>query len=95
MLFLCGPVPWPELIGCWRLFWPCMLKCCKHYVLVAMQWLLSQKRHWSVCVGFLYTVVLMVVLGPGMILVSKNGMEPSCAGSSTVNCMLRFCESIC
>ena len=30
----------------------------------------------SVC-WFLYTVMLMVLLGPGVTLVSRNGMEPS------------------
>ena len=36
----------------------------------------------------------MVLLGPGVTLVSKNGIEPSGAGSSTVNCMLGSCELI-
>ena len=30
----------------------------------------------------------MVLLGSGVTLVSRNGMEPSDPGSSTVNCML-------
>ena len=34
----------------------------------------------------------MVLLGPGVTLVSRNGMEPSGPGSSTVNCMLGSCE---
>ena len=34
----------------------------------------------------------MVLLGPGVTLVSKNGIELSHAGSSTVNCMLGSCE---
>ena len=40
------------------------------------------------CVGFLYTAVWMVLFGPGVTLVSKNGLEPSVSGCSTVNCML-------
>ena len=47
------------------------------------------------CVGFLYPVVLVVLLGPGVTLVSKNGMELSGPGSSTVNCMLGSCELMC
>ena len=44
------------------------------------------------CVGFLYIVVWMVLFGPGVTLVSINGMEPSVPGCSTVNCMLGSCE---
>ena len=36
----------------------------------------------------------MVLLDPGVTLVSKNGFGPSGAGSSTVNCMLGSCELI-
>ena len=34
----------------------------------------------------------MVLFGPGVTLMSRNGMEPSVPGSSTVNCMLGSCE---
>ena len=37
----------------------------------------------------------MVLLGPGVTLVSRNGMDPSDPGSSTVNCMLGSCELMC
>ena len=37
----------------------------------------------------------MVLLGPGVTLVFRNGMEPSDPGSSTVNCMLGSCELMC
>ena len=37
----------------------------------------------------------MVLLGPGVTLVSRKGMEPSVPGSSTVNCMLGSCELTC
>ena len=37
----------------------------------------------------------MVLLDPGVTLVSRNGMEPSDPCSSTVNCMLGSCELMC
>ena len=37
----------------------------------------------------------MVLLSPGVTLVSRNGMEPSAPGSSTVTCMLGSCELMC
>ena len=40
------------------------------------------------CVGFLYTLVWMVLFGPSVTLLSKNGMEPSVPDCSIVNCML-------
>ena len=39
-----------------------------------------------------FTVVWMVLFGRGVTLVSKNGMEPSVPGCSTVNCVLGSCE---
>ena len=60
--------------------------------LAVMKCLLSQCKYWSVCVGFLSTFVRIVLLGPGVTLMSRNGIEPSAAGSSTVNCMLGSCE---
>ena len=47
------------------------------------------------CVGFLYTKVWMVLFGPGVTLVSGNGMEPSVPGCSTVNCILGYCKLMC
>ena len=47
-----------------------------------MTWLLSQYRYWSVCVGFLWTVVMRVLLGSGETKVSRKGKDPSCLGSS-------------
>ena len=49
--------------------------------LAVMNWLLSQCKYWSVCVGFLYTVVWLVLFGPVVTLVSRNGIEPSVPGS--------------
>ena len=37
-------------------------------------------------------LVWMVLFGPGVNLVSRNRMDPSVSGSSTVNCMLGSCE---
>ena len=37
------------------------------------------------CVGFLYTVVVMVLLGPGETRVSRKGKASSLLGSSMVN----------
>ena len=37
----------------------------------------------------------MVLFDPGVTFVSRNGMEPSIPGCSTVNCMLGSCEFIC
>ena len=51
-----------------------------------MWWLLSQWRYWSVCVGFLYTVVLNVLSGCMVTNVSKKGSDP-CFVGSTVNWM--------
>ena len=48
----------------------------------------------SVC-WFSYTVVWMVLCGPGVTLVSRNRMELSIPGCSTVNCMLESCELMC
>ena len=63
-------------------------------------WLLSQWRHWSLCVGFLYTVVSRLLLGPVVARVSLNGRDPLVLGSSAVNCMccsmqLRCCRNCC
>ena len=64
-------------------------------LLAVIKWLLSQCRYWSVCVGFLYAVVWMVLFSPGVTLVSRNWMEPSVPGCSTVNCMLGSREVVC
>ena len=32
MLFLCGAVLWISLFDYWKLLYPCVLKCCIHYV---------------------------------------------------------------
>ena len=44
-------------------------------------------KYMSVCVGFLYTVVLRDPYGCGMAIVSRNGMDPSGLASSDVNWM--------
>ena len=36
----------------------------------------------------------MVLFGPGVTLMSKNGIEPYIPGSCTVNCMMGSCELI-
>ena len=48
-------------------------------------WWLSHCRYWSVCVGFLYTVMDREPSTSGLTIVSKKGMEPSSLLSSTVN----------
>ena len=53
---------------------------------LAMWWLLSQWRYWSVCVGFLYTEVLSVLSGWMVTKVSRNSNDPCWVGS-TVNCI--------
>ena len=50
-------------------------------------WWLSHCRYWSVCVGFLYTVMDRVPSASGLTTVSKKGMDPSSLLSSTVNLM--------
>ena len=47
------------------------------------------------CVGFLYTVVVKVLLGHRETRVSRKGKTPSLLGSSVVNCMCGSCELIC
>ena len=59
-----------------------------------MKWLLSQCRYWSGCVGFLYTVVTNMLLGPGKTKVSRKG-SATWFGSSTVNCICGSCELMC
>ena len=46
-----------------------------------------QSRYLSLCVGYLYTVVQMVLLEFGEQLVSRKGMLPLLSGGSTVNVM--------
>ena len=46
-------------------------------------------------VGFWYTVVTKVLLGPMETRVSRKGKEPSWLGSSVANCMWGSCELIC
>ena len=48
-------------------------------------WWLSHCKYWSVCVGFLYTVMDREPSASGLTIVSKKGMEPSSLLSSTVN----------
>ena len=50
-------------------------------------WWLSHCKCWSVCVGFLYTVMDIVPSASGLTVVSKKGMDPSSLLSSTVNFM--------
>ena len=52
-------------------------------------WLLSLCKYRSVCVHFLYTVVLRLPSSFGDIKMSKRGMEPSCLDSSLVDSMCR------
>ena len=86
------PVPWPTLLECWRQLWFYVLEYYTQCFLVVIKWSLSQCRYWSVCIGFPYTIVWMVLFSPGVTLVSKNRIEPSVPGCSTVNCMLGSCE---
>ena len=50
-------------------------------------WWLSHCKYWSVCVGFLYTVMDREPSASGLTIVSKKGMDPSSLLSSTVNLM--------
>ena len=50
-------------------------------------WWLSHCKYWSVCVGFLYTVMDREPSASGLTIVSKKGMEPSSLLPSTVNLM--------
>ena len=56
---------------------------------------LSQWRYWSVCVGFLYTVVCSLPSWSGFIRMSRKGKAPSGPGSSTVNWMFLSTEFRC
>ena len=63
-------------------------------------WWLSHCRYWSVCVGFLYTVMDRLPSASGLTMVSKKGMDPSSLLSSTVNLMagstlLMHCRKPC
>ena len=55
--------------------------------LVDNLWWLSQWRYWSVWVGFLLTVLQVVLSGPGETEVPRIGMDLSVSGSLTVNHM--------
>ena len=50
-------------------------------------WWLSHCKYWSICVGFLYTVMDREPSTSGLTIVSKKGMEPCSLLSSTVNLM--------
>ena len=56
---------------------------------------LSQWRYWSVCVGFLYTVVCSLPSWSGFIRMSRKGKAPSGPGSSPVNWMFLSTEFRC
>ena len=64
--------------------------CCKEPITLYFDetwWLLSHWRYKSVCVGFLYTVVLRFPSSSGIIRTSRKGMDPSVPASSLVNCI--------
>ena len=58
-------------------------------------WWLSHCRYWSVCVGFLYTVMDRLPSTSGLTMVSKKGMDPSSLLSSTVNLMAGSTQLMC
>ena len=58
-------------------------------------WWLSHCKYWSVCVGFLYTVMDREPSTSGLTIVSKKGMDPSSLLSSTVNLMAGSTLLIC
>ena len=60
-----------------------------------MLWWLSHCRYKSVWVGFLYTVVSNLPSFPGMMRMSKKGIEPSSLDSLQVNLMLLSMELRC
>ena len=51
--------------------------------------------YWSVCVGFLYTVMDREPSTSGLTIVSKKGMDPSSLLSSTVNLMAGLTLLVC
>ena len=63
-------------------------------------WWLSHCKHWSVWVGFLYTVIDRFPLASGLTMMSKKGMAPSPLLFSTANWMagsklLMCCRKSC
>ena len=63
-------------------------------------WWLSLCKYWSMCVGFLYTVMDSLPSFSGFTMVPKKGMAPSSLLFSTVNCMARsttlmYCRKFC
>ena len=63
-------------------------------------WWLFHYKYWSMCVGFLYTVIDSLPSVSGFTMVSKKGMAPSSLLFSTVNCvagsaLLRCCSKFC
>ena len=71
-----------------------MQVCCKHCVLLQLH-VYCPSVDIGLCVGFLYTVVMRVMLDPGVTLVSRKGRDPFWSGSSTVNCMFGSCVLMC
>ena len=63
--------------------------------LAGRSWWLSHCKYWSVCVGFLYTVMDSVPSASSLTMVSKKGMEPSSLLSSTVNLIVGSTLLIC
>ena len=98
---------WP-LINLWRWFSSCCNSCGVEQMVCALWckvpitlyfdvkvWWLSHCRYRSVCVGFLYTVVLRLPSSSGLINVSRKGIDPSSLWSSHVNWICLSIELMC
>ena len=62
-----------------------MCECVENTVFVGDAKMAVQCRYWSMCVGFLYTVVTSDPLVPTNTKVSKRGRDPGCFWFSVVN----------
>ena len=82
LLFLCGATQ--ACCTQWRPLWERVWITLN---LAERWWWLSHCKYWSVCVGFLYTVIDREPSTSGLTIVSKKGMDPSSLLSSTVNLM--------
>ena len=88
-------------ISCWRrsgllqTVWVLSVRVLTTLYLAVRRWWLSHCKYWSVCVGFLYTVIDILPPVSGFTMVSKKEMALSSWLSSTVNCMARSTLLMC
>ena len=87
--------------SCWSIsgllhtVWALWERVCMTLNLAERWWWLSHCQYWSVCVGFLYTVMDSSPSASGLTMVSKKGMEPSSLLSSTVKLMAGSTPLMC